>query len=352
MDVTQEKAERLAERIIQVLEKPFFIQGHPVMASASIGIRMSDMLFDSDELLRTADLAMYHVKENGRSGHAVFSAEMSQQAKERIELERDLREALENDEFIVHYQPIIHLASGLITGFEALVRWESPTRGLVYPDTFIALAEEIGLIPHIDALVLKKASLQLSQWNNELKLSQELSLSVNLSTKNFILANLPERIESTLQETGLPAHLLKLEITESVLMENSDVAIDLLKELRSKGITIQVDDFGTGYSSLSYLNKLPLQSLKIDRSFIMSLPGSQEENAITASIVALADSLGLEVIAEGIETPEQLEHIKLLACDYAQGFFFSEPLSAAALEDCSFDLGQISLDLSLTETVS
>lgn len=335
-NVSQEMAEQMAERIISSLEKPFLINKHPVMASASIGISMSDLITDSDELLRTADLAMYHVKGNGRSGHAVFSTEMSQHAKESLALELDLRIALEKEEFVVHYQPVINLLSGRVSGFEALVRWQSPSRGLVAPNVFIPIAEEVGIIPAIDAFVLKEASQQVALWNQRFNLTEPLSLSVNLSTKNFILANLPERIESVLNSSSLPASLLKLEITESVLMENATIARDILTDLRAKGVTIQIDDFGTGYSSLSYLNKLPLQSLKIDRSFVMSLPGSQEENAIIASIAALANSLSLDIVAEGIETQEQLEHVKALNCQYGQGYFFSKPLAAVQIEATYF----------------
>ena len=340
-DVDEKVAQTLAERITQALKRPFVIEGYPVMTSASIGITMGDTITDSDELLRSADLAMYHVKTHGKAGHALFTQDMHLQAKETLDLELELRSALQNDEFILHYQPIVDLMTGSIAGFEALIRWHNPSRGLVSPSVFIPIAEEVGLIPSIDDWVLRKATKQVALWNK--RLGSSLSISVNLSTKNFALTNIVERIAEILHESQLSASLLKLEITESVLMENADVARFILTKLRDRGVTLQIDDFGTGYSSLGYLHNLPLQSLKMDRSFVQGLSGSQAENAIASSIVALAQSLKLDVVAEGIETLAQLKHIRELGCQFGQGFLFSEALSVELVESTFFTLPDLGI---------
>jgi diguanylate cyclase (GGDEF)-like protein/PAS domain S-box-containing protein len=332
-NVSEEMAEDLASRITQALNTPIMIEGYPVVTSASIGITMSNAITDSDQLLRSADLAMYHVKTRGKAGHAVFNEAMNLSAQNTLDLELELRSALQQNEFFLTYQPIVDLQSGVISGFEALIRWQNPKRGLISPAVFIPIAEEVGLIPAIDDWVLLQACQQLATWNKQLRLTTALSISVNLSTKNFAVANLTDRIEEVLTKTGLAASQLKLEITETVLMDNADVARHVLTKLRAKGITLQIDDFGTGYSSLSYLHKLPLQSLKVDRSFIKGLPGSQEERAIIASIVALGKSLNLEVVAEGIETPEQLVQVQALGCHFGQGYLFSKPIPANEIEE-------------------
>ncbi len=334
--VSIEEASFLAERIGQSLQKPFAIEGYPVLTSASIGITMSDHIADSDELLRAADLAMYHVKTNGKANYALYNAEMQQHVRETMQLELDLRGALENNEFHLVFQPIFVLDSLEMAGVEALIRWRHKEKGLIPPSVFIPIAEEVGLIHAIDDWVLRQASAQIAAWNNEHSFINPLTVSVNLSTKNFGLSNLCERVESALQASQLVPELLKLEITESVIMENADIAQDSLLELRAKGITLQVDDFGTGYSSLSYLHKLPLQSLKIDRSFVQALPASEQEEAIVASIVALAKTLRLDVVAEGIETAAQLEHIKRLGSHYGQGYYLSKPMTKKAIENSFF----------------
>ncbi|MCA9837831.1 MAG: EAL domain-containing protein [Trueperaceae bacterium] len=347
--VNESVAQNLAERISQTLVKPFMIDGYPVMTSASIGITMGDTISDSGELLRSADLAMYHVKTHGKAGHALFTQAMHQQARETLDLELELRYALQKDEFLLHYQPIVDLARGQIAGFEALIRWQNPKRGMVSPNVFIPIAEEVGLIPSIDDWVLRHATSQLAEWHSRFPHRSNLTMSVNLSTKNFALTNIVDRIAEVIGQSGIPASLLKLEITESVLMENADVARYILAKLRRLGVTLQIDDFGTGYSSLGYLHNLPLQSLKMDRSFVQGLAGTQAENAIASSIVALAQSLKLDVVAEGIETKDQLRQIRMLGCQYGQGYLFSEPLSKDRVESVLLPASETSTFQNLIE---
>jgi predicted signal transduction protein with EAL and GGDEF domain len=323
----------IAERIQLALKKPFNLDGRDVQSTVSIGITLGRDMTDPEQLLRNADVAMYHAKNTGRARYAMFDASMHEKVVETMQLEVELRTALEHNEFRVYYQPIIDLTTGEISGVEALVRWYHPAKGIIAPNHFIPIAEDMGMISQLDNWVLREATRQVKNWQTNL--GPSLTVSVNLSTKNFRLSDLGTTILDTLKETKLSPHSLKLEITESVLMDNLETGLGQLQLLRDAGIHLQIDDFGTGYSSLSYLHQLPLDSLKIDRSFIWQL-GSKDKgrngNAIVQTILSLARSLNLSVVAEGVETETQLEELNKLGCDYGQGFLFAKPLPANNLE--------------------
>jgi diguanylate cyclase (GGDEF)-like protein/PAS domain S-box-containing protein len=327
--ISESDASYLAERIQKTLQLPLKVHGHEVFSSASIGITLSREMTDPEQLLRNADLAMYQAKASGKARSSLFDERLHTEVMETMQLEVDLRKAFENNEFRVHYQPIIDMSTHEVSGFEALVRWQHPKRGLVPPNTFIPIAEEIGLITQIDQWVLTQACEQLGAWQRHV--TRKLTMSVNLSTKNFLLTDLSQRLAEVLKQSGISAEQLKLEITESVLMENAEAGAHLLADLRRQGISLQIDDFGTGYSSLSYLHNLPLDSLKIDRSFIQQL-SSESKLEIVKTIISLARSLKLDVVAEGIETEEQLEHLQELFCDYGQGYLFGKPMSSEQIE--------------------
>ncbi|HJP93643.1 MAG TPA: EAL domain-containing protein [Pyrinomonadaceae bacterium] len=315
-------AVRVAQRISDELSQPFVLDKNSAFATASIGIALSSSGYDRPEdILRDADTAMYRAKENGKARYEVFDHGMHARAVSRLQLESDLRQAIEQKEFCVYYQPIVSLETGRLHGFEALVRWNHPRRGLVLPADFIPVAEETGLIVPIGEWVLNEACAHVRQWQIDSPSHRSLSLSVNLSARQVAQPDLLERIKAALDASKLNAHCLKLEITESVVMENAEAAALMFKQLRSLGVQLSIDDFGTGYSSLSYLHRFPLNYLKIDRSFVMRL--AENDNAIVRTISTLARNLGMEVIAEGIETEEQYQQLRMLGCEYGQGFLFS-----------------------------
>lgn len=323
-------ATAVAERIQNELLKPFSLNGHEVYTTASIGIRLSmDGREDAENLLRDADTAMYRAKDNGKARHELFHNTMHMRAVALLKLENDLRRAIEREEFCVYYQPIMTLETGALSGFEALVRWNHPERGLVPPDEFIPLAEETGLVIEIGAWVLREACMQLREWQVALG-KDSLSMSVNLSGKQLTQTGLIRQIENTLREAELDPTWLRLEITESVVMENAELATNTLLQLRDLGVHLSIDDFGTGYSSLSYLHRFPVNILKIDRSFIGRMARGDENSEIVKTICTLANNLGMEVVAEGVETREQLELLRSLKCEYGQGYFFSKPITAEA----------------------
>jgi diguanylate cyclase (GGDEF)-like protein len=326
-ETLEAEASLIAERIQQTLKAPFSIESRTVSATTSIGITLSRDIHDPEELLRHADVAMYHAKNLGGSRFAVFDTIMHEKALEKMQLEVSLRQALDRNEFRVHYQPILNLQTREVSGFEALLRWYHPEKGLIPPVQFIPIAEAMGIIHQLDMWILKEASQQLYKWQQHFGLP--LTISTNLSVTNFGVTNLSETILETLKTTGLSTQHLKLEITESTLMENLESVLEQLTVLRDAGVSLQIDDFGTGYSSLSYLHKLPLDSLKIDRSFVNQLDQDKE---IVRTIISLARSLNLSVVAEGIETEGQLEVLEFLNCDYGQGFLFSRPLPANEIE--------------------
>ena len=323
-------ATTVAERVQNELLKPFSLNGHEVYTTASIGIRLSmDGREDAENMLRDADTAMYRAKDNGKARHELFHSTMHTRAVALLKLENDLRRAIEREEFCVHYQPIISLETEALVGFEALARWNHPERGLVPPDEFIPLAEETGLITEIGAWVLREACMQMRKWQQALG-RESLTMSVNLSGKQLTQTDLIQQIQNTLEQTGLNPTWLRLEITESVVMENAELATNTLLQLRKLGVHLSIDDFGTGYSSLSYLHRFPVNTLKIDRSFIGRMAKGDENSEIVRTICTLANNLGMEVVAEGVETREQLELLRSLKCEYGQGYLFSRPVNAEA----------------------
>ena len=342
-------ATRVAQRIHQALIAPFNLEGNEVLTAASVGIVLNRQAHQDhqitnyerpEDLLRDADTALYRAKALGKSRYEVFDQTMHQSAVALLQLETDLRRALEHQEFQLYYQPIVCLLTNQITGFEALLRWQHPTQGLVSPAEFIPIAEETGLIIPIGLWTLREACRQLRRWHSQLGKNCELTISVNVSSKQFSQPDLLIQVDQVLQETGLAGRYLKLEITESCLLENPQAAADIINQLRSRKIGLCLDDFGTGYSSLSYLHQFPINILKIDQSFIRRLGVGEEEEAsrkvksppwqIAQTIVILAHNLGMEVIAEGVETTGQLMQLRSLNCQYGQGYLFSRPQAASS----------------------
>jgi diguanylate cyclase (GGDEF)-like protein/PAS domain S-box-containing protein len=321
----------VAERIGRLLALPFNLDGHEVYTSASIGINFSSRDYERpDDILRDADTAMYRAKSNGKARHEVFDKEMHTRAMELLRLESDLRRAVERGEIRPYYQPIVSLSDGRLVGFEALARWQHPTRGLVLPSDFIALAEETGLILALGSDILREACRDAQTWQQN---GAPLTISVNLSAKQLQLPNFVEQVEQILRETHLPPGCLRLEITESVVMENAEAAGRMLTRLKALGIHLSIDDFGTGYSSLSYLHRFPFSNVKIDRSFISGVTGDAESAKIVKTIIALATELHMNVTAEGVETPKQKMQLADLGCQYFQGTLASEPLEAAVVAE-------------------
>ncbi|MFM7601419.1 MAG: EAL domain-containing protein, partial [Pseudanabaena sp.] len=323
----------IAERILNKFLHPIEIDNQAIFGSVSIGIVISEREYETaDNLLRDADIAMYRAKSLGKGRYTIFDKEMYEQNLKTIQLDNDLRYALERQEFELHYQPIIHLPSGKLAGFEALIRWHHPERGLVPPIEFISLAEETGLIIAIGDWVLHQACQQMRTWRSQFLEAKSLKMSINLSCQQIREKNLIEKLDRVLEISGLDGSFLRLEITESSMMDQSEETIAKLEELRARNIQLSIDDFGQGYSSLSYLHRFPVNALKIDRSFVelMSLGG--QNLAIIRTIIILAHALDMSVVAEGVETREQMSMLKQLGCEYGQGYFFSRPLIAAAAE--------------------
>jgi EAL domain-containing protein (putative c-di-GMP-specific phosphodiesterase class I) len=280
------------------------------------------------ELLKNADTAMYHAKALGRNNYQFYSDNMREQALTRSSLENDLRSALENEEMVLHYQPIIDLSNSKTVGFEALIRWNHSKLGLVMPDQFIPIAEETGLIIAIGEWVLRSACHQLKNWHNDGKM---VKMSVNLSARQFLQQDLTGTIKDILELYDLPAQYLELEITETMIMRNMNETTRILKELQQLGVSISLDDFGTGYSSLTYLKQFPINVLKIDRSFIRDILEIHDDRVIVNSIIAIAQHMRLDIITEGIELPEQVDYLKNQGCQFGQGYFFAIPRTA---EEC------------------
>ncbi|MBV9389011.1 MAG: EAL domain-containing protein [Chroococcidiopsidaceae cyanobacterium CP_BM_ER_R8_30] len=325
------EAKEVANRIQEQLKLPFNLSGSEVFTSASIGIALHLSNYDRPEqLLRDADIAMYKAKMSGKARHEVFDITMHSSAIARLQMETDLRRAIERQEFQLHYQPIVSLDSGKISGFEALVRWQHPERGLVSPIEFIPMAEETGLIVPLGWWVIYEACHQMQVWQAQFLADAPLSISVNISGRQFSQPDLSNQIEQILQELSLDPRTLKLELTESAIVENVESATGMLAQLRKLGVQLCMDDFGTGYSSLNYLHRFPIDMLKIDRSFVSRMSFDNENSEIVRTIVTLAHNLGMNVTAEGVETAEQLALLKELKCEYGQGYFFSKPVNSEA----------------------
>ncbi|RCJ36147.1 diguanylate phosphodiesterase [Nostoc punctiforme NIES-2108] len=318
---------QVAERILQQLSLAFKLSRYEVFMNASIGISWGNKDYDRPEyLLRDADTAMYRAKAQGRANYHVFNPAMHQEAIQLLELQNDLRRAVERREFLVYYQPIISLVTGRISGFEALVRWQHPIRGLISPIDFIPVAEETGLINAINTWVLQSACHQLSIWQHYPVTPEPLTMSVNLSARLFLQPNLVEQIDRIIYENKINPAYLELEITESVIMENTDAIKIILEQLKQRKIKLIMDDFGTGYSSLSYLHSFPLNALKIDKSFVKRMQDNKENMGLVPAMIGIANSMGMSAIAEGVETEEQLAQLRSLNCNFAQGYLFSQPI--------------------------
>ena len=318
----------IAEKVIEQLSRPFMLGRKEASVGASIGITVAPTDGkDSTTLLRNADLAMYAAKKAGRSIYKFFTSEMNDQALSRANMETELRRALAENELVVYYQPIADLESGRVNYAEALVRWNHPQRGLVLPDEFISLAEETGLIVALGEWVLHSACAQAEAWQDAGQ-QHGFSVSVNLSSRQLKQGLTTEKVAEILSGTGLPAHRLTFEITETQIMEDAEHAITWLNAIKDMGVRLSIDDFGTGYSSLSYLKRFPIDTLKIDRSFIRDMTSDPDDASLVEAITAMARSLKLKVIAEGVETKEQLDQLRSLGCDLIQGYFFSKPLTA------------------------
>ena len=321
----------IANKLLVTLARPLQISGHDISTTVSIGISLfPDDGQDTEELLKNADIAMYKAKEAGKNNCQFYTKGMSASAVNYLLLENDLRRALEQDQFILHYQPQVDLQTGSLVGVEALVRWQHPDRGLVSPAHFIPLAEETGLIAPLGDWVLRKACYQQKRWLDSGK--RVGRMAVNLSPRQFRQRNFPEKVAKLLSETGLPAHYLELEITESCAMEHAGETITHLNQLHQMGLFLAIDDFGTGYSSLSYLKRFPIQKLKIDSSFIHDIETDPNDTAIAKSIIGLAHNMQLEVVAEGVEKAAQSDWLRAEGCDQGQGFLFSKPLTAQQFE--------------------
>jgi EAL domain-containing protein (putative c-di-GMP-specific phosphodiesterase class I) len=322
-----------AERILDVVRAPFTLGEHAIMVTISIGIAVSAAgQRDAGELLRAADLALYRAKQTGKAHYEVFEAGMAARAQALLELEVDLRGALERGELRIHYQPNVELDTGRVVGVEALLRWEHPHRGLVSPDMFIPIAEETGLILPIECWVLAEACRQTRTWQTMSPGGAELELSVNLSPSHFQHPELIAEVRAALDATGLHPGSLILEITERAVMTNATANIATLHALKDLGVQLAIDDFGTGYSSLSYLHHFPVDILKIDRSFIDGLGQMAADTVIVRTVIALAQSLGLVVVAEGVETAEQVTQLRGLGCRLCQGFYFFRPLPSGEVD--------------------
>jgi diguanylate cyclase (GGDEF)-like protein len=321
-------AGKVSQRMLDILSQPFRLDNHEVFITASIGIAIYPFDgVDTDTLLKNADIAMYHAKEQGKNNYQFYKQSMNTSAFERLNLENSLRKALVREEFILHYQPRMDLKTGAIVGTEALIRWNNPEKGLIPPSEFIPIAEETGIIMSIGEWVLKNACHQNKVWQDTRSLKTPVSVSINLSGYQFNQDTFINLVEKVLDVSCLEPEYLELEITESVIMKNAEKTIILLDKLKRMGLSISMDDFGTGYSSFSYLKRFPIDIIKIDRSFVKDITKNPDDAAIVRAILAMARNLKLKVVAEGVETEEQLEFLREHRCDEIQGFLLSAPLS-------------------------
>jgi predicted signal transduction protein with EAL and GGDEF domain len=328
-DVTEPSdAIRIARRILEKIAHPFNIGGQEIVVSASIGIAASSNSYEgADDLLRDAEIAMYRAKRAGKARCEVFDPAMHSSAVRRLKLETDLRRGIEQGELLVYYQPIISLESGKIVGFEALSRWKT-VQGMVSPVEFIPVADETGLIIPMNRALYLESCQQLQSWQSKIGCSPPLTMSLNITPRQFALPDLAEEIGAILQQSGIPPSTVNLEITETIAMGDADHAFSVLSDLKALGVRLSIDDFGTGYSSLSRLPRFPIDALKIDRVFISQMSTDHDNHEIVRLIVMLAHSLGLKVVAEGTETEDQITELKHLKCEMAQGFLYSPPVDS------------------------
>jgi diguanylate cyclase (GGDEF)-like protein/PAS domain S-box-containing protein len=328
-------ASGIAERLQQELKQPFMVSGKEVFAPASFGVMANTKDYDQAEnIIRDADSAMYHAKEKGKAQFKVFDKKLHEKAMHLLQRETDLRKAIHNNQFENHYQPIVDLPTASLVGFEALIRWNHPQLGLINPGSFISIAEETGLIIPITRLVVEAACSDLHQWQQQLGQKISLTMNVNISSKHFLMPTLLDDIQKILNKIGLPPEQLKLEITETALMEDADETIRLVHRLKDYGLHLVIDDFGTGYSSLSYLQRLPIDTLKVDRSFVSRIQNEPDGNRnIVEAIISLAHRLDMLVVAEGVETPEQYGILLEMKCQLGQGFLFSKPLPKDSVDE-------------------
>ncbi|MDQ3130751.1 MAG: EAL domain-containing protein [Acidobacteriota bacterium] len=328
-----------AELIKHKISSPFIVGGRKIFTSVSIGIALGNSSYtEAEEILRDADIAMYHAKESGKD-YVIFDKMMHTRAVTRMQLETDLRMAVERDEFCVYYQPIIDLSTMRLAGFEALMRWNHPVRGLVPPVEFIPVCEDTGLIIPVTLWILRESCNQLVNWKRQFP-NSPLMMSVNLSGKHFTNNDLVAQISDILSETGINPADLKLELTESAVMENAERVISMLRELKNLGVQLSIDDFGTGYSSLSYLHRFPIDTLKVDRSFVSEMETGSENGEIVRTIISLAKTLRMNVVAEGIESIHQIHQLQILGCEYGQGFLFSRPVPRVEAEKLLEDMNR------------
>lgn len=322
---TPREAAVVAERMQELLQTPFDLNGQEIFSSASIGVAHSQKRYENaEEMLRDADIAMYRSKEQGKACYTLFDSGMHEEVKDRLALETDLRKAIERDEVMLYYQPIVTLQNERTIGFEALLRWNHPERGWISPAMFVPVAEETGLIVKLGAWVMEKAAEQLHLWHTTIDPS--LYMSINVSTKQLIQPHFAQNLEAVLLLKGVNPDRIRIEVTESSIMNNQQMATRALEQIRQTGAKVQIDDFGTGYSSLSRLHLLPLDALKIDRSFVMEMDSNRTQEGIVGAIVALAHTLGLDLVAEGIEESNQGHYLRQLGCQFGQGYFYGRPM--------------------------
>jgi EAL domain-containing protein (putative c-di-GMP-specific phosphodiesterase class I) len=323
---TPSDASMVADKILHTLRQPLNISGHQLVVTTSIGITIVPQDgTDPNSLMKNADLAMYRAKDHGRNTYHFYSEEMNTNAIKRLRTEYELRRALERNEFVLHYQPKVRLADQQIVGVECLIRWEHPERGLLAPYEFIEVAEETGAIVDMGTWIIQEACRTGQELSEQAK--RNFQIAVNISPRQFRDPNLVATIRRNLRESGLNPSTLELEITETMLMGDVEAANTTVRQLHELGVRMAIDDFGTGYSSLNYLKKFPINTVKVDRSFIMDIPESADDKAITSAVIAMAHRLNMEVVAEGVETHEQLNFLLEHDCEYAQGFLFAKPLS-------------------------
>jgi diguanylate cyclase (GGDEF)-like protein len=328
----RDEATAFADRLVKRLSEPYTLDGRQVFTSAKIGIAYGSSRYpEPEDLLRDADIAMYHAKDHEQN-YVIFDQKMHIRAVTRLQLETDLRYAIDRKQFEVYYQPIIRLEDASLIGFEALVRWNHPQRGIVPPNEFIPIAESTGLIVPMTVQILHSSCSQVVAWHKMLNTDRPPSVAVNLSGKHFGHPALVQQINTVIEETGIDPASLKLELTESAVMENAETAILMLKQIKETGVKVSIDDFGTGYSSLSYLHRFPIDLLKVDRSFVSAMESNTENGEIVRTVIALAKALNLEVVAEGIESIHQFHQLRILGCEYGQGYLFSRPLPAHEIQ--------------------